>query len=438
MREGKPDTGRKTYYIWSIGCQMNDADSARAAESLERMGFVRVKKPTEADVLLLNTCVVRQSAEDKVRGHLASLKVVKRRRPGAFLVVMGCFVGDAEALQREYPYVDVFLPPSDVDGFVEAVRSRFDREARWVKPPTPAPVSVYVPVVYGCNHLCTYCIVRLRRGKQRSRPIAEIVSEVEDLVKRGAREVTLLGQNVDTYGRDLPEKPDLADLLEAIHPIEGLWRIRFLTSHPADMTDRIIEAVARLPKVCEHFEIPVQSGDDRVLKRMLRRYTVAQFRSLVQRIREKVPGASLATDVIVGFPGETEEQFMNTYRLLEELRFDVVHVAAYSPRPGTAAARLPDDVPPDEKKRRLRMLEELHERIAGEINRRLLGKRVTVLVEGRRKGRWFGRTRTAKLVFFEHPGNWYGKLVQVRVTWTGPWSLVAEEPEEVSTDEPPA
>mgnify|MGYP001772861724 CR=1 FL=1 len=411
------------YYLWSIGCQMNDADSARAAEALEQMGFVRVSAPQEADVLLLNTCVVRQSAEDKVRGHLASLKAVKRRRPDAFLAVMGCFVDDARTLHEQYPYVDLFLRPSDVEGFIRAVRERMALGEGWVRPPLPAPVSVYVPIVYGCDHFCTYCIVRLRRGKQRSRPPEEIIAEVEELVRRGAREVTLLGQNVDSYGRDLPGKPDLAYLLELIHPIKGLWRIRFLTSHPADMSPRIIEAVASLPKVCEHLEIPVQSGDDIILKRMVRGYTVAQYRELVRRIREAIPGVSLATDVIVGFPGETEEQFMNTYRLLEEIRFDVVHVAAYSPRPGTAASRLRDDVPPEEKKRRLKLVEELQEKIASEINAGLVGKEVEVLVEGRRKGRWFGRTRTNKLVFFEDPGNWDGQMVMVKVEEAGPWSL---------------
>jgi len=411
------------YYLWSIGCQMNDADSARAAEALERMGFVRVEDPHKADVLLLNTCVVRQSAEDKVRGHLASLRAVKRRRPDAFLAVMGCFVNDAQILHQQYPYVDLFLRPSDVEGFVKAVKERLALGDKWIKPPLPAPVSAYVPIVYGCDHFCTYCIVRLRRGKQKSRPPEEIIAEVEELVKRGAREITLLGQNVDSYGRDLPGKPDLADLLKAIHPIKGLWRIRFLTSHPADMSQKLIEAVASLPKVCEHLEIPVQSGDDVILKRMVRGYTVAQYKELVKRIRETIPGVSLATDVIVGFPGETEEQFMNTYRLLEEIRFDVVHVAAYSPRPGTAASRLKDDVPPEEKKRRLRLVEELQERISSEINTGLLGKEVEVLVEGRRKGRWFGRTRTNKLVFFEDPENWQGQMVIVKVEEAGPWSL---------------
>jgi len=251
----------------------------------------------------------------------------------------------------------------------------------------------------------------------------EIVEETECLVKRGAREVTLLGQNVDAYGHDLPGQPDLADLLTAVHGIEDLWRIRFLTSHPADMTERIIDAVASLPKVCEHIEIPVQSGNDAVLKRMIRSYTVDQYRRLVAKIRQRIPEVSLATDVIVGFPGETVEQFMNTYRLLEEIRFDTVHVAAYSPRPGTAASRLPDDVTPEEKACRRRIIEELQEDIAGEINQWLLGETVEVLVEEKHKGKWKGRTRTHKLVFFEDDRDWQGKLAQVKITWAGPWSM---------------
>jgi tRNA-2-methylthio-N6-dimethylallyladenosine synthase len=228
---------------------------------------------------------------------------------------------------------------------------------------------------------------------------------------------------VDTYGHDLPDQPTLASLLEAVHEIDGLRRIRFLTSHPADMADELIEAVADLPKVCEHIEIPVQSGDDEILRCMLRRYTIAQYRGLVAKIRERIPNVALATDVIVGFPGETEKQFMNTYDLLREIRFDVVHVAAYSPRSGTAANRLPDDVSSQEKERRRKAVEELQRQIAGEINALLLGQTVEVLVEERHKGKWRGRTRTNKLVFFEDEGDWQGELAQVQITWTGPWSM---------------
>ena len=404
---------------------MNAADSWRIAEGLQNLGYAATRRPEEADVIVLNTCVVRQSAEDKVYGRLSSLKPIKQRRPEAILALMGCAVEeDTSSLQKRFPYVDLFVRPSDTESLVDFIASQ-DGPVDHRQPASSIqhPVSCYVPVMYGCDHLCTYCIVRLRRGRQRSKCPVEITEEVQCLVERGAREVTLLGQNVDAYGQDLPRQPTLAGLLQAVHEIDGLWRIRFLTSHPADMSGELIEAVADLPKVCEHIEIPVQSGDDEILKRMLRRYTIAQYRELVAKIRERIPNVALATDVIVGFPGETEKQFMNTYDLLRKIRFDVVHVAAYSPRPGTAASRLPDDVPPREKERRRKAVEELQEQIAAEINALLLGQTVEMLVEGRHKGKWRGRTRTNKLVFFEDEEDWRGKLAQVQITWTGPWSM---------------
>jgi tRNA-2-methylthio-N6-dimethylallyladenosine synthase len=415
----------KRYYLWTIGCQMNDADSRRVADELHNLGYAAIHRPEEADVIVLNTCVVRQSAEDKVYGRLSSLKPIKQRRPKAILALMGCAVEeDTSSLQQRFPYVDLFVRPSDTESLIDFVASR-DGTADHRQPASSAvhPVSCYVPVMHGCDHLCTYCIVRLRRGHQRSERPAEIAEEVQCLVERGAREVTLLGQNVDAYGHDLPDQPTLASLLEAVHEIDGLWRIRFLTSNPADMADELIEAVAGLPKVCEHIEIPIQSGDDKILKRMLRQYTIVQYKELVAKIRARIPNVALATDVIVGFPGETEKQFINTYDLLREIRFDVVHVAAYSPRPGTAANRLPDDVPPQEKERRRKAVEGLQRQIAGEINALLLGQTVEVLVEERHKGKWRGRTRTNKLIFFEDEGDWRGKLAKVRITWTGPWSM---------------
>jgi tRNA-2-methylthio-N6-dimethylallyladenosine synthase len=448
------------YYLWTIGCQMNFAESRQAAEELEKLGYREASRPQDADLILLNTCVVRQSAEDKVVGRLTSLLGLKRRNPELKLALMGCFVNEIPALQHRYPWVDAFVKPSDIAAVIELA------QRQWAESPVPSlpasqssipPVSAGVSISHGCDHLCTYCIVRLRRGPEVSRPVDEIVSEVKGLAQRGVREVTLLGQNVDSYGRDLPpcrgggHSPDLASLLEAVHGVDGLVRIRFLTSHPADMTDRLIETVAQLPKVCEHMEIPVQSGDDTVLRRMGRGYTVAEYCDLIGRIRRALPSmqdisglparpdvglhaVGLATDVIVGFPGETEAQYEATYRLLEDLRFDMVHVAAYSPRPGTPAERLPDDVPAEEKERRRRAVDALQERIVGEINAQLLGRTIEVLVEGRQKGKWRGRTRTNKLVFFDvDEREWAGQLAQVRITRTGPWSMQGEvqEAEEV-------
>ncbi|MGQ9583874.1 MAG: tRNA (N6-isopentenyl adenosine(37)-C2)-methylthiotransferase MiaB [Anaerolineae bacterium] len=413
-----------TYYLWTSGCQMNTADSFSLAEELQARGFREVQRPEEADLVVLNTCVVRQSAENRAVGRLASLKPIRERRPGQLLVVAGCLVSDIPALKSRFPYVDLFLPPSDWGGLLERLDSpRPDEEKAEL---LPAPVSVFVPIVYGCDHFCTYCIVRLRRGRLRSRPMEEVRQEVESLARRGVREVTLLGQNVDAYGQDFQDGTNLAALLRAIHPTEGIARIRFLTSHPADMRDDLVEAVATLPKVCEHLELPVQSGSDAVLRRMVRRYTVDDYRRLVERIRACVSGVSLGTDVIVGFPGEMRGQFEETLRLLEEVRFDVVHVAAYSPRPGTAATCFPDDVPQEEKEQRRQMVEELQERIAAEINQQLLGQVVEVLIEDRHRGKWRGRTRTNKWVFLSDPRNLRGQLVPARITWAGPWSMQGE------------
>jgi len=260
---------------------------------------------------------------------------------------------------------------------------------------------------------------------ERSRSVGEIVAEVRSLADQGVKEVTLLGQIVDRYGYDVPDGPSLADLLRIVHDVQGLERIRFLTSHPSWMSDELLEAVAELPKVCEHIEVPVQAGDDEVLAAMRRGYTVDDYRGLIDRIRTQLPGAAITTDVIVGFPGESEAAFERTFDLLAELRLDKAHIAKYSPRPGTVSARkMIDDVPPQEKERRRKALDELQKRIVGEINAQLLGQTLELLVEGKRKGKWFGRTRTNKLVFFQDDElDWRGRLAPVVITWTGPWSM---------------
>jgi tRNA-2-methylthio-N6-dimethylallyladenosine synthase len=290
-------------------------------------------------------------------------------------------------------------------------------------PEKPQPAT-YVPIIHGCNNFCAYCVVPYRRGREKSRSMADIVCEVKELSSRGTKEVTLLGQNVDSYGHDLPEKPDLADLLTELNAIDGLCRIRFLTNHPKDMSRRLIETVARLDKVCKNITLPAQAGSNEILTAMRRGYTIENYKKLVSEIRSVIPNVGLVSDIIVGFPSETEAQFQQTVDLLTELRFDAVHLAAYSPRPGTIAAReMADDVPEDEKKRRLKMLESLQEKILTEINADLKGKIVEILVEGKQKGKWFGRTGTDKLVFFTDNVNYTGKLVNLRIDQTSPWSL---------------
>ena len=267
-------------------------------------------------------------------------------------------------------------------------------------------------------------MVPYRRGREKSRPLSEIVCEVKELVNRGTKEVTLLGQNVDSYGHDLPEKPALSDLLTKLNDIDGLYRIRFLTNHPKDMSHRLIQTVACLEKVCKNITLPAQAGSNEVLKAMRRGYTIEDYKQLVNEIRAEMPGVGLVSDIIVGFPSETEAQFQQTVNLLNELRFDTVHLAAYSPRPGTIAAReMVDDISADDKKRRLTTLESLQANIVTEINGGLLGKTVEILVEGKQKGKWYGRTGTDKLVFFRDGVNYMGKLVNLRVELTSPWSL---------------
>ncbi len=422
---------------------MNVADSRRLASSLEQLGYEPTGKPNDADVIVLNTCVVRQSAEDKAIGRLSSLRPLKDHNPNLVINLMGCLIGvrGNQHIQERFPWVDVVSPPSDPEPLLHYLSERVAKTTRRDEQTTLNAVldgdivlpkaeqgklvSAYIPIVYGCSHACTYCVIPSKRGRERSRPYHEVLQEARSLAAQGVREITLLGQIVDRYGLDLPERPTLDMLLHDLHDINGLARIRFLTSHPSWMTDRLLDAVRELPKICPHIEVPIQSGDDTILRAMRRGYTSAAYRELVYRIRERIPGVSIATDIIVGFPGETEAQFQNTYSLLDELRMDVAHLARYSPRTGTYSARkLTDDVPDDEKMRRFRLLETLQEEIATEINTRLMGETVNVLFEEKKRGRWRGRTPTNKLVFVDSQEDLLGLEKDVRIDWAGPWSMV--------------
>jgi tRNA-2-methylthio-N6-dimethylallyladenosine synthase len=434
----------KKYHLWTEGCQMNVADSQRVGSSLEHLGYTFTDTAEEADVIVLNTCVVRQSAEDKAYGRLQSLRPLKDQNPNLVINVMGCMVGvrGAAKLQQRLPFVDVFSPPSDPGPLVSYLSQG---EVRTLETGETARrfqlmddglllplhergqlVSAHVPVVYGCSHACAFCIIPFRRGIERSRPVGDIVAEVRSLAAQGVQEVTLLGQIVDRYGVDVADGPDLAALLRIVHEVEGIQRIRFLTSHPSYFSVELMDTVAGLPKLMPHIEVPIQAGDDTVLQNMKRGYTQQEYRDLVTKIRERIPGCSIATDIIVGFPGESDEQFMQTYRVLTDLRLDVAHLARYSPREGTVSARrMDDDVPDEEKRRRFHLLENLQEGIVAEINAKYLGESVEVLFEEKVKGRWKGRTPTNKLVFVEADEDLRGKIERVTVTWTGPWSMQA-------------
>ncbi len=397
---------------------MNQAESERLGSLFEHLGYQATDTAENADVVVLNSCVVRQSAENRVVNKIQVLRAFARAHPDITLAVTGCLVNsDSAKLKKDFPHVDYFFKPGDFPPWVEKP------EATMALPQKPSPAT-YVSIIQGCNNFCAYCIVPHRRGREISRTVPEVVCEVRELVKRGSKEVTLLGQNVDSYGHDLPDKPDLADLLKELNTIDGLARIRFLTNHPKDISDKLIDAIAGLDRVCEQVSLPVQSGSDDILKLMKRGYNTTQYRRLVKKIRDAIPGAALSTDIIVGFPSETDFQFQETVRLLSELRFDTVHVAAYSPRPGTTASReLEDDILPAVKKERLSTIEQLQGKIAAEINEHLLGKTVEILVESRVKGKWQGRTRTGKLVFFSDSREYTGQLVKIRIEKTSPWSL---------------
>ncbi len=415
------------YYLWTVGCQMNRADSEKLAAGFDRIGMRSTDRIERADVVVLNTCSVRQHAEDRAYSKLGRVRDLKREKPGLKVALMGCMVGlKTGDLEKRFPQVDVFARPQEFESILDLVQGPSEDLGGEFWPTThaiPGGPAAFVPVVHGCNKFCTYCIVPYRRGRERSRAAEEIVHEVAHLAARGVREVTLLGQTVEAYGHDLPGTPDLGDLMHALSRLGQLQRIRFLTSYPRDMTRRILEAVAELPKVMACFSLPVQSGSDAILESMRRGYTCAEYLAKIGEVRGLMPGAGIMTDVIVGYPGETERDFEATCEVLEQVRFDKVHVAAYSPRPGTIAWRkLADDVSPEVKAARLHRVEAIETRISQEIHDRLVGTVQQVLVEGVRGVQPFGRTPSGVLVHLDSAAR-VGSVVDVRIEHAGPWAL---------------
>jgi len=415
------------YYLWTVGCQMNKADSEKLAAGFDRMGLKATDRIERADIVVVNTCSVRQHAEDRAYSKLGRISELKKTKPQLKVAVMGCMVGlKTDELRKRFPQVDAFARPQQFEPIMELLEGPHEDLGGEFWPSTyaiPEGPTAFVPVVHGCNKFCTYCIVPYRRGREKSRPMDEIVREVAYLAANGVREVTLLGQTVEAYGHDLAEQPDLGDLMRELSAIERLERIRFLTSYPKDMTHRILEAIAGLPKVMECFSLPVQAGSDRVLESMRRGYTRAEYLAKIAEVRALMPNAGITTDVIVGYPGETEADFEESLSLLEEVRFDKVHVAAYSPRPGTIAYRkMEDDVPAATKAEWLHRVEEVEHRISEEINATYVGTVQSILVEGVRGEQPFGRTQTGKLVHLDAPAR-VGSLVDVRIEHAGPFSL---------------
>jgi tRNA-2-methylthio-N6-dimethylallyladenosine synthase len=421
---------------------MNISDSERLEAALQGVGYSPTDRAEDADFVVLNSCSVRESAEQRIVGKLGSLAHLKEHKPDTKIVLWGCMVGpnNQSIFKNKLPMVDHFVSPSAVDEVVALAPNpiyQFDEPALPIANLKHPPVSVHVPIIYGCNMNCSYCVIPQRRGRERSRPMEEIAEECRRVVARGAKEITLLGQIVDSYGHDLPGRPDLADLLEVVHETPGLVRLRFLTSHPAWMTQKLIDTVACLPKCMPEINLPIQAGHNQILKIMKRGYTVERYRDLLGRIRAAIPHVSMTTDIIVGHPGETDEHFQGTLDVVNEFRFGKVHIAAYSARPGTTAGDMEADpaleVPYWKKQLRRVELEKAQTAIATETNLQYEGQVVEVLVEEQAKGKWRGRSPQNKLVYFEDDADWTGKLAQVQISRTSPWSLsgdlVGREPQ---------
>ena len=415
----------RSFHIWTIGCQMNAADSESLARRLLAAGYTE-DTLERADVAILNTCVVRQASEDRIYSKLHELKAWKT--PERTIAVTGCVVAkEGEGLRARFPHLDAVVPIGDYEPFVAALESRYDYSQGEALPHAGRTgVSHYVRVIQGCDHNCTFCIVPRVRGREQHVPLDAVVAECRAAVADGAREVVLLGQNVDDY-RDPDGRGGLAALVRETERIRGLKRLRFMTSHPQDLEPELLEVMAASDVVCRELQLPVQSGDDTVLKRMARGYQTRHYRAIVESARRLMPDIGLATDVIVGFPGETEAAYMNTRALVEDIEFDVVHIAMYSPRPGTfAAARMADDVPHQEKLRRLNDLLALSREVAARKTARWVGREVEVLIEGRDElGRPFGRIRQGKRAVVVR-GNEIkaGDLVNMRVMQSSAGQLV--------------
>lgn len=436
---------KKLYYIETWGCQMNEEDSEKLAGMLENMGYVKTEVRNESDIIIFNTCCVRENAELKVYGNLGELKALKRKNPNLIIAVSGCMMqqkGIPELIKKKYPHVDLIFGTHNIHRLPELIHNSMQSKSTLIEIwdaegdiieglpiQREGDIKAFVTIMYGCNNFCTYCIVPYTRGRERSREPESIINEIKSLSSKGYKEITLLGQNVNSYGKDL-ENTTFADLLRMVNEVEGIERIRFMTSHPKDLTDDVILAIKECKKVCEQIHLPVQSGSTQILKKMNRKYSKEDYLSLVERIKSQIDGAVLTTDIIVGFPGETDEDFNETLDLVSKVEYDSAFTFIYSVRKGTPAERYETQIPEDVKHERFNRLVELLNSISERKNREYKEKTVEVLVEGYSKNddtRLTGRTRTGKLVNFSGGDiNFKGKLVKVKITEPQTWTLQGE------------
>ncbi len=442
-------TLKRRYNITTFGCQMNKADSERMAGILEKMGFEWSEDPFQADLVLYNTCTIRDNAQQKVYSYIGKQAKRKQKNPELTLVIAGCVAQqEGEELLRRVPELDLIMGPQHANRLQDLLEQVFEGNQvvateeinileDITKPRRDSNITAWVNIIYGCNERCTYCVVPSVRGIEQSRTPEAIYKEIEDIARQGYKEITLLGQNIDAYGRDLPgvtetgrHKHTFTDLLYYIHDIKGIERIRFATSHPRYFTERLIKACYELPKVCEHFHIPFQSGDNDILKAMARGYTQEKYRSIIAKIREYMPDAAISADVIVGFPGETEEQFQNTLKVVEDIGFDQLNTAAYSPRPNTPAAIWENQLSEEVKSDRLQRLNHLVSTKAAERSQRYLGRIEEVLVEAQNpkdQTQVMGRTRGNRLTFFTGDiSQLKGQIMKVKINEVRAFSLTGE------------
>jgi tRNA-2-methylthio-N6-dimethylallyladenosine synthase len=435
-----------TYYIETWGCQMNEEDSEKLSGMLKNIGYNKTDKKEEANIIIFNTCCVRENAELKVYGNLGALKRLKEQRTDLIIAVCGCMMqqkGMAETLIKKYPFVDIIFGTHNSYKFPEylnrvkqegkSVIEVLDKEegiVEGIPVDRESSVKAFVTIMYGCNNFCTYCVVPYVRGRERSRNPEDIINEIKDLVSKGYKEITLLGQNVNSYGKELESEVDFAKLLRMINEVEGLERVRFMTSHPKDLSDEVIYTIRDCDKLCESIHLPVQSGSDRILKIMNRHYDRDQYINLVNKIKKEIPGVALTTDIIVGFPGETEEDFQDTLKLVEEVGYDSAFTFIYSRRNNTPADKMENQIDDKIKHERFNRLVQTLNEISARINKQYYLKTVEVLVEGTSKNdenKLMGRTRTGKLVNFRGNKDNIGKLVNVRITEALSFSLNGEE-----------
>lgn len=430
----------KFYFLLTYGCQMNESDSERYAGQLESLGYRRTEDMDMADVILLNTCCVRETAEGKILGKIGELKHVKQHNPNLIIAVTGCMAQEwQDRLFERAPHIDLVIGTHNIHKLIELIRERQATSGHYLEADMTMPAFhdlptkrfqkffAWVPIMNGCNKFCTYCIVPYVRGREVSRPIADIVREIEEIAKEGYKEITLLGQNVNSYGLDLKDGTDFSALLQAVDRIDGIERVRYMTSHPKDMTFAMIDAIADSKKVVNHMHLPIQSGSDELLKKMNRGYTVDQYMELVEYARKRIPDLVLTTDIIVGFPGETEEMFCQTLDLLKRVQYDMAYTFIYSPRTGTPAAKMEHQIPQEEKSRRLQRLMDVQNVYSLQLNQAMEHKEYEVIVEGPTKNdenHWFGRTTGNKMIIWEHDGSAaVGDTVKVAVDKGQTWVL---------------